>query len=74
MDTVAITENMMEHIAWVLRKDPEQVRLANLRESEKDVLVGIMMDLKNSADYEARREAVVAFNEVRFFFQIMFKK
>lgn len=68
MDTVAIIESWMEHIAWTLKKDPEEVRLANFSETERDVLVTIMNDLKDSADYEARKEAVKAFNAVNFSF------
>lgn len=55
----------MEHIAWTLNKDPEEVRLANFKDSEREVLLTIINDLKNSADYEARKQAVMDFNAVR---------
>ncbi|KAG5332878.1 XDH dehydrogenase, partial [Acromyrmex heyeri] len=59
---VAMIENIMEHIAKVIKKDPLQVRLANMNDEDKAVLESMIKDLSKSADYEIRKRAVETFN------------
>lgn len=56
-------ENIMEHIARVtMKKDPMQVRLANMNDMDKAALEPMIKDLLKSADYEIRKRAVETFN------------
>ncbi|XP_071634820.1 uncharacterized protein [Temnothorax longispinosus] len=59
---VAMTENIMEHIAKVTKKDPLKVRLANMNDVDKAALESMIKDLSKSADYEMRKRAVETFN------------
>lgn len=61
---VAMTENMIEHIAKVTGKDPVDVRLANMDETDKAALQPMIEDLKKSSDFDTRRAAVKTFNNV----------
>lgn len=56
---VGIIENIIEHIARVTKKDPIEVRLANIND---DVMASMIKDLMKTADYEARKQAVEKFN------------
>jgi xanthine dehydrogenase molybdopterin-binding subunit B len=53
----------MEHIAKVLKKDPIDVRLKNLKENDSN-LQNMIEDLKVKADYEERKRNVEEFNKV----------
>ena len=53
----------MEHIAKVLKKDPIDVRLKNLKGSDSN-LQNMIEDLKVKADYEERKRNVEEFNKV----------
>jgi len=55
-------EVLMEHIARVTKKDPVQVRLANMNDVDKAALKPIIKDLYKSADYDMRKQAVETFN------------
>lgn len=57
-----MSENLMEHIARVTKKDPLQVRLSNMNEADKTALETMMRELSKSADYEMRKRAVELFN------------
>ncbi|XP_036145981.1 xanthine dehydrogenase/oxidase [Monomorium pharaonis] len=59
---IAMMENIMEHIAKITKKDPVQVRLANMNEVDKAALEPMIKDLSKSADYEMRKRAVDTFN------------
>ncbi|XP_011694373.1 PREDICTED: xanthine dehydrogenase/oxidase-like isoform X2 [Wasmannia auropunctata] len=59
---VAMIENIMEHIARVLKKDPLQVKLANMNDVDKAALEPMIKGLAKSADYEMRKRAVDTFN------------
>ncbi|CAL8110869.1 unnamed protein product [Orchesella dallaii] len=73
---IAAAENMMEHIAFVVKKDPLEVRQANFIQ-KGDSLVGIpgakltttnpldgmVAELKKSSDYESRKELAESFNK-----------
>lgn len=59
---MTMLENIMEHIAKVTKKDPLQVRLANMNDTDRAVLEPMINDLSKSADYETRKRAVETFN------------
>lgn len=61
-EAIAMLENIMEHIAKVMKKDPVQVRLANMNDADKTILEPMINDLFKSADYETRKKAVETFN------------
>lgn len=58
-------ENIMEHIAAKVNKDPLEVKLINMNPEDKGVLEPLIEDLKKSADYDSRKRAVEMFNNVR---------
>jgi xanthine dehydrogenase molybdopterin-binding subunit B len=53
----------MEHIAKVIKKDPIDVRLKNLKKNDLNVQ-SMIEDLKITADFEARKQNVEDFNKV----------
>jgi xanthine dehydrogenase large subunit len=67
-------ERWIEHIAYALGKDPLEIRKANFygtdsnnitpyhQTVEDNIIHRIVADLEQSSDYQARREAVLAFN------------
>jgi len=55
-------EDIMEHIAKVTKKDPLQVRLANMNDDDKAALDPMIKELSKSADYEMRKRTVETFN------------
>jgi hypothetical protein len=57
----------MQHIAKVVKKDPIQVRLNNMR-SDDNVMPQMVEDLKVSSDYDARKESIDEFNQASRFF------
>ncbi|XP_011334533.1 indole-3-acetaldehyde oxidase isoform X2 [Ooceraea biroi] len=59
---IGMIESIMEHIARVLKKDPLQVRLANMHSDHKSAMETMINDLSKSADYEMRKRAVETFN------------
>ncbi|XP_012221434.1 xanthine dehydrogenase/oxidase isoform X2 [Linepithema humile] len=59
---IAMIECIMEHIARVTKKDPVQVRLANMPDADKVILEKMIKDLFKSADYDMRKQAVETFN------------
>ncbi|SFT57689.1 xanthine dehydrogenase molybdopterin binding subunit [Sedimentitalea nanhaiensis] len=71
---VVAAERMIEEIAFALGKDPLEIRKANFygqdgrnltpyhQEVDDNILDRLIGDLETSADYRARREAVLAFN------------
>ncbi|XP_014482532.1 PREDICTED: xanthine dehydrogenase/oxidase-like isoform X2 [Dinoponera quadriceps] len=59
---LGMIENIMEHIARATKKDPLQVRLANLSDNDRKAIESMISDLSKSADYEMRKRAVETFN------------
>lgn len=55
-------ENIMEHIAKVMKKDPVQVRLVNMNDADRATLETMIKDLSKSADFEMRKQNVEIFN------------
>ena len=53
----------MEHISKVIKKDPIDVRLKNLKKDDSNVQ-NMIEDLKITADFEARKRNVKDFNKV----------
>ena len=53
----------MEHISKVIKKDPIDVRLKNLKKDDSNVQ-NMIEDLKITADFEARKRNVEDFNKV----------
>ncbi|XP_011694376.1 PREDICTED: xanthine dehydrogenase/oxidase-like [Wasmannia auropunctata] len=62
-EAMAMLENIMEHIARVVKKDPVQVRLSNMKDVDRTVLETMIKDVSKSADYEMRKQAVETFNK-----------
>jgi xanthine dehydrogenase molybdopterin-binding subunit B len=60
---VGFIENVMEHIAKVVQKDPIEVRIKNLKQDDSTILK-MIEDLKVSAEYEERKQNVEEFNKV----------
>ena len=72
---VILAERLMEEIAFALGKDPLEVRKANFygpegrditpyhQTVEDNILERLIDELEESADYQARRAAILAFNE-----------
>ncbi|KOC64413.1 Aldehyde oxidase 2 [Habropoda laboriosa] len=61
-EAIAMVENIMEHIAKTVGRDPLEVRYANMKEVHKDVLQPMIEELCQNADYEMRKRAVNTFN------------
>lgn len=59
---IATIEHIMQHIAKVVKKDPVQIRLNNMR-SDDNIMPQMVKDLKDSADYDVRKESVDEFNQ-----------
>jgi len=53
----------MEHIAKVVKKDPIDVRLANLSKDDSNIQ-NMIEDMKVIADFEERKRNVEEFNKV----------
>nr|XP_034833059.1 xanthine dehydrogenase/oxidase-like [Maniola hyperantus] len=62
MEGIMAIENIMEHIAFALNKEPTDVRLANMRKEDND-LPSLIETLKLKADYEKRLRDVKIFNK-----------
>ncbi|MFN3133535.1 xanthine dehydrogenase molybdopterin binding subunit [Roseibium sp.] len=74
---VVAAERMIEEIAYALGKDPLEVRKANFygeagdgrtltpyhQEVEDNILPRLISELEETADYQARRDAILAFNK-----------
>lgn len=59
---IAIIENIMEHIAKTVGKDPLEVRYANMSEDHKKILQPMIEELCQNADYDTRKRSVDIFN------------
>ncbi|XP_069694441.1 xanthine dehydrogenase-like isoform X2 [Periplaneta americana] len=61
---IGITENIMEHIAKALNKDPIEVRLNNMKDDEP-TMKNLIQDLIATAEYESRKQSVEEFNKAQ---------
>ncbi|XP_046483350.1 xanthine dehydrogenase/oxidase isoform X2 [Neodiprion pinetum] len=59
---IALAENVMEHIARELGKDPMDIRSVNMNPADNCIMNELIEDLKVTADYNMRRKAVESFN------------
>ncbi|XP_050344388.1 xanthine dehydrogenase/oxidase-like [Nymphalis io] len=62
LEGITSIENIMEHIAVAVNKDPTEVRLANMRQEDND-LPSLIETLKTSAEYEKRLQEIKTFNK-----------
>ncbi|XP_045540299.1 xanthine dehydrogenase/oxidase-like [Papilio machaon] len=62
LETIAMTEHLMERISYELDLDPIQVRLKNLNPLLSDV-VDIVNTLVDESEYEKRKEEILVFNK-----------
>nr|XP_034832568.1 indole-3-acetaldehyde oxidase-like [Maniola hyperantus] len=62
IEGVMSIENIMEHIGFALKKDPIDIRLANMRKDDND-LPELIKALKIQADYENRLKEIETFNK-----------
>lgn len=60
-----MVENVMEHVAKAIGKDRVEVRLLNMLDEHKSMLQPMIEELCRNADYDTRKSAVEAFNNVR---------
>jgi len=60
---IAMIENLMEHLAKVLKEDPLEFRIKNMNPSNDDVgsLKNIIEQLRRSSDYDDRLRQVMIF-------------
>lgn len=70
LEGIAIAENMMEHIAREIGKDPIEVRLANLNPADNGTMKELLEDLRMNSEYDTRKKAINAFNDVRMHFKL----
>ncbi|KAL1140403.1 hypothetical protein AAG570_000335 [Ranatra chinensis] len=61
-EAICLIENIMEHIAKIVKKDPIEVRLSNMT-SENNPLPQMILDMKKSSDYDTRVAEIQAFND-----------
>lgn len=60
VEGIAYTENIMEHIAFVLKKDAMEVRMANM--DPQQPLYNIYKEFVQTVDYGGRKQQVEEFN------------
>ncbi|KAL9699930.1 hypothetical protein quinque_003371 [Culex quinquefasciatus] len=58
---ITMAENIMEHIAHALGKDPLEVRLANMSESHK--IRELLPEFVRDVQYEQRKQEIESFND-----------
>ncbi|XP_065165292.1 uncharacterized protein [Atheta coriaria] len=61
-EVLAMLETVMEHISYVLGKDPVDVRIANLNVTQHPLIGTLMTDFLKWSDFRARRAAIETFN------------
>ncbi|XP_034832567.1 uncharacterized protein [Maniola hyperantus] len=62
LEGIVSMENIIEHIAVAVKKDPTDVRLVNMRTEDND-LPQLITNLKAKADYEKRLKEIKEFNK-----------
>lgn len=62
VEAIGMIENILEHIAVEVDKDPVEIKLINMSEDHKSALEPMINDLKRSSDYDSRKRAVDIFN------------
>ncbi|RVE49403.1 hypothetical protein evm_005915 [Chilo suppressalis] len=59
---IACIEQIMEHIAFAVKKDPTEVRKLNMRTEDNDIPY-LIDELKKEADYDKRANDIAQFNK-----------
>ncbi|XP_023954124.2 uncharacterized protein LOC112057811 [Bicyclus anynana] len=62
LEGIMAIENIMEHIAFALQKEPTDVRLVNMRTEDND-LPSLIETLTKKANYESRLKEINEFNK-----------
>uniref|UniRef100_A0A1L8D6P5 Aldehyde oxidase-3 n=1 Tax=Plutella xylostella TaxID=51655 RepID=A0A1L8D6P5_PLUXY len=62
LEGIATIEHIMEHIAFEVEKDPTEVRLANMRNEDKDI-PELIEKMKMLTEYEKRFRAIKEYNQ-----------
>nr|XP_018909622.1 PREDICTED: xanthine dehydrogenase-like [Bemisia tabaci] len=62
-EAIATIEHILDHIATVLNKDPVDVRTANFSDDYKEQLVAMITQLKETSDFDNRKQQIKEFNE-----------
>ncbi|XP_016926117.4 uncharacterized protein AOX4 [Drosophila suzukii] len=60
IEGIAMMENIIEHVAFEIQKDPAEVRLANI--SKKSKMATVLPEFLKSREYYERRKEIEAFN------------
>ncbi|XP_052836340.1 uncharacterized protein LOC128252583 isoform X1 [Drosophila gunungcola] len=60
VEGIAMMENIIEHVAFELQKDPAEVRLANI--SKKTRMATLMPEFLKSREYYSRKKEIDTFN------------
>ncbi|XP_073981126.1 uncharacterized protein isoform X3 [Rhodnius prolixus] len=60
---IATVEHIMEHIAFIVKKDPVEVRRLNCNPDDRSVFDEMLQTIKTSSDYVNRLAAVEQFNK-----------
>ncbi|XP_063225147.1 uncharacterized protein LOC134532557 [Bacillus rossius redtenbacheri] len=60
---IAAIENIMEHIAKTVKKDPIEVRLKNLSDEARPIITEMFEHIKTTSDFETRKSQVEEFNK-----------
>ncbi|KAL4715641.1 hypothetical protein ACJJTC_006220 [Scirpophaga incertulas] len=63
LEAISLTEHIMERISYELEKDPVEVRLNNIEQTDTDTISVIQTLLKDS-EYYKRKEEIQNFNNV----------
>ncbi|KAF6204371.1 hypothetical protein GE061_002712 [Apolygus lucorum] len=62
VEAISFVENVMEHIAKVVKKDPLEVKFANMK-PEETFLKDLALETKKIANWDERMEKIKIFNE-----------
>ncbi|XP_014217161.1 xanthine dehydrogenase-like [Copidosoma floridanum] len=63
VEGIGLIEHIMERIARVTGKDPLEVRINNMNQTDKEALLPMIENLKKSSNYEQRLGDVKKFNQ-----------
>lgn len=60
----------MDQIAYTIKKDPLEVRLANIDPKKEPEIIEYINDVKNWAEIDNRKKEIERFNKVRFVLRV----
>lgn len=61
-EAIAVTEHLMERIAFETKKDPVDIRLMHIK-AENNAMKDLVASFKRECDFDARQEELKKFNE-----------